>query len=83
MYYTHEYSNEEFDTLEACEIDLEETVDIDEYVWRIDITELMRKYFHRKSNDDFCIWFDDKICEIDDEIKNDLIFEHEEEESEE
>lgn len=79
MYYTHEYSDEKFDTLEACEIDLSETVDIDEYAWHINITEILLKYFRRKSNDDFCNWFDDKICKIDEEIKNDLIFEHEEE----
>lgn len=82
MYYTHEYSNEIFDTLEECETDLEETIDADEYAWRISIDELVRKYFRRKSNEEFCNWLDDKICEIDEEIKNDLIFEHEEESEE-
>lgn len=82
MYYTHEYSDEEFDTFEECEIDLEEAVDIDEYIWRMNMTEILRKYFRRKSNDDFCNWLDTKIYEITDEIKNDLIIEHEDEDEE-
>ena len=82
MYYKHEYSNEIFDTREACETDLEETIDIDEFTWRVDITEIVRKYFRRKSNDDFCNWFDDKLWEIEEEIKNELISEHEEESEE-
>ena len=69
MYYTHEYSDEEFDTLEECEIDLEENIDENEYDWRINIGELLQKYSRRKSNDDFCNWFDNKLYEIDEEIK--------------
>lgn len=77
MYYTHEYSDERYETLEDCEDDLMQCVDIDEYDWRIGSTEILRHFFRRKTDDEFCDWLENRIIEIEDEIKNDLIFDHE------
>lgn len=82
MYYTHEYSHEIFNTFEECENDLIQSIDIVEYAERIGSDEILRKFFRRKSDEEFLSWFENKLLELEEELKNDLIFEYEEEESE-
>lgn len=83
MYYTHEYSHEIFNTFEECENDLMQTIDIVEYAERIDSYEILKKFFRRKSDEAFLSWFENRLFEIEEYLKNDLIYEHEEDESEE
>lgn len=81
IYYTHEYSNEHFYTYEDCYDDLESVIGIDDYLEYLDCYEILRQFFRRKTNDEFCNWFEGKLYEeILPQIANELISEHEYEE---
>lgn len=73
MYYTHKYSNEKFDTFEECKKDLLMSIDICEYSERLDFYSILFDFFRRKSNDDFCENLECYLCEVEEEIENDLI----------
>lgn len=80
--FKHEYSNELFDSYDACRDDLMTDLDEDDITDHFDFTkpEILGKFLRRKSNEDFIQWLS---CEIDNAIElacSELITEYEEEE---
>lgn len=80
MYYTHEYSDKEFKSLEQCEEDLRGCIDWEEIADNLEICigDIILKFCERKNNDNFINWFEDKIFEAEERIVEGLIFLHEE-----
>ena len=80
--FRHDYSDEQFDSYDACRDDLIANLDEEVIAEHFDFTtpEILRKFLWSKSNEDFIQWLS---CEIDNAIEfacSDLITEHEEEE---
>ena len=73
MYYTHEYSNEIFNTWEECKEDLLANLSVDDYYEHLDSYNILVDFFRRKSNDDFCQSLENYICEVEQEIETDYI----------
>lgn len=80
MYYTHEYSDKKFEDYDECKDDLIINLDICDYTEHISAKEILRNFFRRKSNTEFCDWLENKTFDITEEIAEELITEHEEEE---
>lgn len=82
--YTHEYSDEKFDSYEACRDDFLENIDEEDIAQYLDLTvpEIIRAFLRNKNNVDFSVWFQEKINEAITYTENDLIFEHDEEDDE-
>ena len=82
--YTHEYSDKEFDSYEACRDDFLENIDADDIAQYLDLTvsEIISAFLRNKNNVDFSVWFQEKIDEAITYAENDLIFEHDEEDDE-
>lgn len=74
--FIHDFSNETFDTYEDASDDLRACLDIDEYAERLDAYEVCRQYFRRKSDESFCAWLEEHICDIDCEIEREYINEY-------
>ena len=82
--YTHEYSDKEFDSYEACRDDLMENIDEDDIAQYLDLTvsSIISAFLRNKNNVDFSVWFQEKIDEAITYAENDLIFEYDEEDDE-
>ena len=82
--YTHEYTDKEFDSYEACRDDLMENIDEEDIARHLDLTvpEIIRAFLHNRNNVDFSVWFQEKIDEAIHYIEEELIFEHDEEDDE-
>ena len=82
--YTHEYSDKEFDSYEACRDDLMENIDEDDIAQYLDLTvsSIISAFLRNKNNVDFSVWFQEKIDEAITYAENDLIFEHDEKDDE-
>ena len=61
MYYTHEYSNEIFEDYADCKEDLIINMDICDYAEHVCFEEILRKFFRRKSSDEFCAWLENLV----------------------
>lgn len=81
-YYVHEYSSDEFSTLEACQEDLRECLEVSDIIGYLDLTleEILQVFFKRKNDIDFCNWLFDKTLEAEEHTLDELITEYEEEE---
>ena len=79
--YTHEYSDKEFDSYEACRDDLMENIEEEDIAQHLELTvpEIIRAFLRNKNNVDFSVWFQEKIDEAIHHVENELIFEHDEE----
>lgn len=80
MYYTHEYSDEEFETLEQCKGDLSQCIDWEDLADELEVGlgDVILKFYERKRDSDFINWFENKIFEAEDRIVENLIIQHEE-----
>lgn len=80
-YFVHEYSNEEFETLEACEEDLRESIELEDILQYFDFdnSDILREFFKRKSDEAFCAWLFDKFLEAENHAADELITEYDEE----
>lgn len=78
MFYTNEYSEKEFSDYEECRDDFLGSIDIEEYLPYIDSGHLLSRFFRRKSDTEFCNWLESEISAATDDLCNELIFEHEE-----
>ena len=79
MYYTNEYNDKKFDDYTDCKEDLITNTSIYDYADRIDSYEILRKFFRKKSNEEFCLWLENAIFEAEEAIAKELITEHEDE----
>lgn len=80
--FVHEYSDEQFKDYDACREDLLTELDEEDIAEHFDFTksEILSKFFHSKSNEDFIQWLS---CEIDNAVEfacSELITEYEEDE---
>ena len=82
--YTHEYSNKEFDSYEACRDDLLENIEEEDIAQHLELTvpEIIRAFLRNKNNADFSVWFQERIDEAIRYVEDELIFEHDEEDDE-
>ena len=82
--YTHEYSDKEFDSYEACRDDLMENIDEEDIARHLDLTvsEIISAFLRNRNNVDFSVWFQEKIDEAIHYVEDELIFEHDEEDDE-
>lgn len=82
--YTHEYSDKEFDSYEACRDDLLENIEEEDIAQHLELTvpEIIRAFLRNKNNVDFSVWFQERIDEAIHYVENELIFEHDEEDDE-
>ena len=82
--YTHEYSDKEFDSYEACRDDLMESIDEEDIARHLDLTvpEIISRFLRNRNNVDFSVWFQEKIDEAIHYVEDELIFEHDEEDDE-
>lgn len=82
--FTHAYSDEEFDSYDACRDDLMENIDAEDIASHIDLTvpEIISAFLRNKNNVDFSVWFQEKIDEAIHYVGEELIFEHDEEDDE-
>lgn len=82
--YTHEYSDKEFDSYEACRDDLMENIDEEDIARHLDLTvpEIISRFLRNRNNVDFSVWFQEKIDEAIYYVEDELIFEHDEEDDE-
>ena len=80
MYYTHEYSDEDFETYEECQNDLVECLDEQDIVGEIDLSleEIISRFLYRASNQNFINWLEDKILGAEQSAIDNLITEYEE-----
>ena len=78
--YTHEYSNKEFDSYEACRDDLLENIEEEDIAQHLELTvpEIIRAFLRNKNNVDFSVWFQERIDEAIRYVEDELIFEHDE-----
>ena len=77
--FVHEYSDEEFDSYDACRDDLLENLEIEDFLDFLDLSvEEIVRMFLRSKNEDFCVWFQEKIMEAEEKANDDLITEYEE-----
>lgn len=80
--FTHEYTDERFNTYEECADDLLTEIDEEDIANELDLSvaEIIAVFLRNKNNADFSVWFQDKIdCGIA-AIQEALITEYEEEE---
>ena len=82
--YTHEYSDKEFDSYEACRDDLLENIEEEDIAQHLELTvpEIIRAFLRNKNNADFSVWFQERIDEAIHYVEDELIFEHDEEDDE-
>lgn len=83
--YTHEYTDEKFDTYDECSDDFREnmeTEDITEHM-TISLEDVVRHFLRRRNSTDFDVWFEEKIYEAIQGAENELIYECDEDEEEE
>ena len=83
-YFVHEYSNEEFETIETCEEDLRECIEIYDILNHFDfsVEDILREFFKRKSDEAFCAWLLNELLEAENHAVDELITEYDEEETE-
>lgn len=82
--YTHEYSDKEFDSYEACAEDFLASLESDDIAQYLDLTvgEIIDVFLRHGNSDDFSAWLQSKIDEAIQYAANDSIFEWREEDDE-
>ena len=82
LYYTHEYSQERFETFEEARDDLIPQLDIEEYSSHelFNSYALILQFFRRKSDSAFVEWLENYLDALTMCICDELITEHDDEE---
>ena len=82
--FVHEYDSTEYATLEECAESLQEFIEVEDIVPHLDLdmTDLLSKFFQRKSDQDFVDWFQRQIEEATALAEDELITEYPDEEEE-
>lgn len=83
--YTHEYTDEKFDTYEECSDDFRENMEITDITGHLEISleNIVSHFLRRRNPTDFDVWFEEKIYEAIQAAESELIFECDEDEEEE
>ena len=78
--FVHEYSDEEFETLEECREDLQGQIDSDDIIehFEYSVSTLISKFLTRKSDKEFLQWLEQAIDEAYERTLDELITEYEE-----
>lgn len=83
--WTHEYTDEKFETYDECSDDFREnmeTEDIAEHM-TISLEDIIEHFLRRRHPVDFDVWFEEKIYEAIQAAENELIYECDEDWEEE
>lgn len=82
--FVHEYDSTEYATLEECVESLQEFIEVEDIIPHLDLdmTDLLSKFFQRKSDQDFVDWFQRQIEEATALAEDELITEYPDEEEE-
>ena len=83
--WTHEYTDEKFETYDECSDDFRENMEAEDIVEHMEITleDVIRQFLRRRNPTDFDVWFEEKIYEAIQATENELIYECDEDEEEE
>ena len=83
--WTHEYTNEKFETYDECSDDFRENMEVEDIIEHIEITleDVIRLFLGRRNSTYFDVWFEEKIYEAFRATENELIYECGEDEEEE
>lgn len=83
--YTHEYTDEKFDTYEECSDDFRENLDITDITGHLEISleDIVYHFLRRRNTIDFDAWLEEVIYEAIQSAEDELIFECDEEEDDE
>ena len=83
--WTHEYTDEKFETYDECSDDFRENMKIEDITEHMEITleDVIRHFFRRRNPTDFDVWLEEKIYESIHATENELIYECDEDWEEE
>ena len=83
--YTHEYTDEKFETYEECSDDFRDNMEITDitYHLKINLEDIVSHFLRRRNTTDFDVWLEEAIYEAIQSAEDELIFECDEEEEEE
>ena len=83
--YTHEYTDEKFETYEECSDDFRDNMEITDITGHLEINleDIVSHFLRRRNTTDFDVWLEEAIYEAIQSAEDELIFEHDEEEEEE
>lgn len=78
--FVHEYSDEEFETLEECREDLQGQIDSDDILQHFEYSTstLISKFLNRKNDQEFHQWLEQAIDEAYERTLDELITEYKE-----
>lgn len=83
--WTHEYTDEKFETYEECSDDFRENMETEDIAEHMEITleDVIKNFLRRRNPTDFDEWFEEKIEEAMKAAENELIYECDEDWEEE
>lgn len=83
--YTHEYTDEKFETYEECSDDFKRYMDAEDITERMEITleDVIERFLRRRNPTDFDVWLEEKIYDAIQATENELIYECDEDWEEE
>ena len=83
--WTHEYTDEKFETYDECSDDFRENMEVEDIVERMEITleNVISHFLRRHNSTDFDVWFEEKIYEAILAAEDELIYECDEDWEEE
>lgn len=82
--WTHEYTDEKFETYDECSDDFRENMETEDITERMTISleDVVKHFLRRRNPTDFDVWFEEKIYEAIQAAESELIFECDEDEEE-
>lgn len=80
--YTHEYTDEKFETYEECSDDFRENMEVTDITGHLEISleDIVSHFLRRRNTVDFDVWLEEAIYEAIQSAEDELIFECDEEE---
>lgn len=83
--WTHEYTDEKFETYDECSDDFRENMETEDIAEHMEITleDAIKHFLRRRHPTDFDVWFEEKIYEAIQAAENELIYECDEDWEEE
>lgn len=75
--YTHEYTDEKFETYDECSDDFRQNMETEDIAEHMEITleDIIRRFLKRRNPTDFDVWLEEKIYDAIQAAENDLIYE--------
>lgn len=83
--WTHEYTDEKFETYEDCLEDFCENIEAEDIAEHMEITleDAIKHFLRRRNPTDFDVWFEGEVYEAIQAAENELIYECDEDQEEE